>query len=86
MDNRHLLQTFIKFIETLEEKGIYYELGKIRTDAVMITVAVPRQLWEIEFHTFGELDRCNIEIEKYISDGRLYDESELDVLFKDFVD
>lgn len=47
----------------------------------MIEVAVPGQRWEIEIMEDGTM-----EIEKFISDGDMYDEKELDVLFRDFSD
>lgn len=52
----------------------------------MIEVAVPGQRWEIEYNTYGKSSKCQIEIEKFVSNGIIYDESELDVLFRDFSD
>lgn len=77
MENKMLLN----FLNQLEEKKIYYKLNKVRTEAVMVEVAVPGQRWEIEF-----MEDDTIEIEKYISDGDYYDGREIDVLFKDFSD
>lgn len=77
MENKKLLN----FLNQLEEKKIYYKLNKVRTEAVMVEVAVPGQRWEIEF-----MEDDTIEIEKYISDGDYYDGREIDVLFKDFSD
>ncbi|WP_265525072.1 hypothetical protein [Paenibacillus sp. JDR-2] len=45
----------------------------------MVEVAVPGQRWEIEF-----MDDGAIEIEKFISDGEMYDAAELEELFKGF--
>jgi len=47
----------------------------------MIEVAVPGQRWEIEF-----LEDGTIEIEKFISDRKMYDKAELEVLFRDYSD
>ncbi|MCM3629480.1 hypothetical protein M3194_19255 [Paenibacillus glycanilyticus] len=47
----------------------------------MVEVAVPGQRWEIEF-----MDDGTIEIEKFISDGEIYDAAELEVLLKGFSD
>lgn len=77
MENKMLLN----FLNQLEEKKIYYKLNKVRTEAVMVEVAVPGQRWEIEF-----MEDDTIEIEKYISDGDYYDGREIDVLFKEFSD
>lgn len=77
MENKMLLN----FLNQLEEKKIYYKLNKVRTEAVMVEVAVPGQRWEIEF-----MEDDTIEIEKFISDGDYYDGREIDVLFKEFSD
>ncbi|MGG4447471.1 hypothetical protein HPY28_24405 [Brevibacillus sp. HB1.2] len=68
-------------LNKLEERHIFYRLSKIRSESIMIEVAVPGQRWEIEMMEDG-----TIEIEKFISDGDMYDEKELDVLFRDFSD
>ena len=54
----------------------------------MIEVAIPGQRWEIEYNTYGKSTEhnCKIEIEKFVSNGTLYDESELETLFRDFSD
>ena len=80
------LNDFIEFLEKLEEKKIHYTLNKIRDDTIMADVVVPGQRWEIEFNTYGETSNYTVEIEKYLSDGTIYDEKELEVLFRDFSD
>jgi hypothetical protein len=45
----------------------------------MVTVNVPGQMWEVEFVQDGE-----IVIEKFKSDGELFPEEELKILFRDF--
>ncbi|PIC57327.1 hypothetical protein CSV80_10100 [Sporosarcina sp. P12(2017)] len=68
------------FLNELEERKIFYNLSKVRSEAIM--VEVPGQRWEVEF-----MDDGSIEIEKFISDGGvLYDENELKHLFEDFSD
>ena len=52
----------------------------------MIEVTVPGQRWEIEYNTYGDTSNYTIEIEKFLSDGTIYDSSELEVLFRDFSD
>lgn len=47
----------------------------------MVEIAVPGQRWEVEFFADG-----NIEVEKFISDGTLFDKSELETLFAKFSD
>ena len=80
------LNSFIELLEKLEDKKIHYHLRKTRNDAIMIDVSVPGQRWEIEYNTYGESTGCVIEIEKFVSDGLIYDSSELDILFRDFSD
>jgi len=77
MDN---LQKLIIFLDKLESLKIHYQLNKIR-DSIMVEVPVPGQRWEIEFMADG-----TIQIEKFLTSIILYDEKELDVLFRDFSD
>lgn len=71
----------INFLNKLENKKIYYKLNKIRDDAIMVEVSVPGERWEIEFFAKG-----NIEIERFLSNGTVYNRSELETLFKNFSD
>ena len=82
------LNELIELLEKLEEKKIYYKLNKTRDDTIMIEVTVPGQRWEIEYNTYGKSTEhnCKIEIEKFVSNGILYDESELETLLHDFSD
>lgn len=75
------LKEFINFLNKLEDNSIFYKLNKVRNEAIMVEVVIPGQRWEIEFMEDG-----TVEIEKFISDGNLYDVKELDNLFKDFSD
>ena len=73
------MQKLIDFLEKLEENEIYYKLNKFR-DAVMVEVAVPGERWEVEFFADG-----SVEVEKFIIQGEIYTESELEILFSDFI-
>ena len=77
------INEIISLLEKLEEKKVYYRLNKTRADTIMIEVAIPGQRWEIEYNTYGKSSKCQIEIEKFISDGIMYDDSELELLFRD---
>ena len=79
MSMTHL--NLLEFLNKLEEKNIYYQLNKIREEAIMVEVVVPGQRWEIEF-----LDDGTVGVEKFISDKDFYDESELNGLFREFRD
>ena len=74
------LEDLIAFLNRLDEKKIYYRLNKIR-DSILVEIAVPGQRWEVEFMADGK-----IEIEKFVSNGMAFDDSELDVLFRNFSD
>ena len=74
------IKSLIVFLEKLEENKIHYTLNKIR-DSILVEIVVPGQRWEVEF-----IENGNIEIEKFTSDGTIYDSSELDTLFGDFSD
>ena len=80
MDN---LNWFIELLEKLEDNKLYYRLNKTRVDTIMIEVAVPGQRWEIEYNTYGKSTGGVIEIEKFISEGTIYGEEELETLFRD---
>lgn len=74
------LASLVEFLKKLEDRNIYYELNKIR-DSILIEVSFTGQRWEVEFMEDG-----SIEIEKFISDGSLFDEQEIDVLFNEWSD
>ena len=69
------------FLNKLESARIFYRLSKVRSESIMVEVAVPGQRWEVEFMEDG-----TVEIEKFIANGDFYDAQELDVLFRDFSD
>lgn len=75
------LKEFIHFLNRLEEKHIFYKLSKVRTESIMVEVAVPGERWEIEFMEDG-----TVEIEKFIGDGDFYDGKEIEALFAKFSD
>jgi len=77
------LKTLMNFLYKLEDANIYYSIRKPSSrprECIMVEVIVPGQRWEVEFF------EDEIQIEVYRSDGRIYDESHLDVLFADYSD
>jgi hypothetical protein len=54
----------LRFCEQLIARRIRYDMDIVRDGAVMITVAVPGELWEIEFMSEG-----TVELERYESLG-----------------
>lgn len=75
-----MMEKVIQFLTELEKRKIYYRLNKIR-ESILVEVAVPGQRWEIEFFCDN-----HIEIEKFISDGIIYNQNEIDLLFSQFSD
>ena len=76
----------IELLEKLEEKKIYYKLNKVRENTIMIEVAVPGERWEIELNSYGTKEKCDIEIERFVGNGEIHDESLLEELFEKFSD
>ena len=75
------INELIQFLNKLENHKIYYELKKIREDSILVFVIVPGEKWEIEFMNDG-----SIEIERFKSDGTMFDKNELEILFKNYSD
>ncbi len=75
---------FLGLLERLREAKIAYKLRQSRDDALMIDVNVPGQRWEIEFVDYG--DEVHVEIERFVSNGHIDDESALEELFAKFSD
>jgi hypothetical protein len=67
----------LAFLRQLEQAKIAYELRHSRDDAIMVRINVPGERWEVEF-----LQDDDIEIERFISDGHIDDESMLEELFR----
>ena len=66
----------IAFLERLEEAKIAYTLGHFSYDAIMVTIVVPGEHWEVDF-----LDDGEIYVERFAGNGKIYDESVLEELF-----
>jgi hypothetical protein len=73
------IESVLQFLETLEQSSIDYELSTVRPEALMVSVAVPGQRWEIEFLSSG-----TVEVELFSSDGQIYAQDKLAELFQRF--
>jgi hypothetical protein len=72
----------LDLILRLQDAKIRFTIASVRSDAVMLQVAVPGERWEIELMQSG-----TVEIEKFKSDGAIYDdEAALTDLFRNFKD
>jgi len=74
------MKKLLGFIEELENRKINFNLSKIR-DSILVEVVVPGQRWEVEFFADN-----HVEIEKFISSGVIYNQEEIEILFRDFSD
>ena len=72
------MEKLLFFLEKLEAEKIHYKLSKIR-ESILVEIAVPGQRWEVEFFKDN-----HIEIEKFISNGIIYEKTELEILFQNF--
>ena len=75
----------VGFLEKLEENHIYYKLNKVRENSIMVEIAVPGERWEVEFITYDDKEYV-VDVERFISNGEIGNEKELDVLFDEFSD
>ena len=69
------------FLQSLERGKIHYTLQSCRDEAIMVLVTVPGERWEVEFLADG-----SVEVERFISDGEIYDEDTLGELLTKYAD
>ena len=74
------MKKLIDFLNELEQRKIFFTLSKHCDGYVMVEVVVPSERWEIEFSP------DDVRIEKFKSDGTIFDEHEINTLFEDFSD
>ncbi len=72
-----LFNKFIAVLNQLQQQKIDYKISHHRDEAVMITVSLVGERWEIEF-----LENGDIEVEKFISNGEIKGEEALKELFE----
>jgi hypothetical protein len=77
----NIMEKLLEFLGKLKKAKIWYRLAHNIENAISVEVAVPGQLWEVEFYLDGD-----IYVEKFKSDGKILSEEELNVLFRDFSD
>ena len=71
------LITLTNFLDRLDEADIHYSLSSLREAAVMVSVSISGERWEVEFMSDGE-----IEVEIFSTDGEIHDGSMFDELFE----
>src|SRR5436190_2145806 len=77
--NGDIYRQMLELLKRLDEAKIAHRLAQHRDDALMIEVDVPGERWEIEFVDYD--DEVHVEIERFRSNGVIYDETALDKLF-----
>ena len=77
----HTIGDITSLLKQLDDARIHYRLSSLRSDAIAVEVAVPGERWEIEF-----LDDGSIEVERFISNGKIESENTLEDLFSRFSD
>jgi len=60
---------------------IHFTMASVRDEAVMLQVRVPGERWEVEFFADG-----TIEVERFLSPGKIEGASALDDLLSRFSD
>jgi hypothetical protein len=73
------LRRVLAFVADLDKRGIAYRLSSARPEALMATLDIPGARWEVEFMEDG-----TIEIERFVSNGEILDESALTDLFREY--
>ena len=65
------------FLDRLDDADIHYSLSSLREAAVLVSVVIDDERWEVEFMSDGE-----VEVEIFTTDGEIHDESMLEELFE----
>jgi len=69
---KNVFNDLMAFLANLEKGKIHYNLMHQRENAVMVSIVVPGERWEVEF-----FDNGTVEVERFISDGEIADEAAL---------
>lgn len=70
-----------QFLEQLSDASIHFTVWSVRPGAIMVNVTVPGERWEVEF-----LEDGSVEVERFLSTGKIVDVSALTDLFARFSD
>jgi hypothetical protein len=74
--NADRFDRLLAFLRRLDEAKIHYTLANYRDDAISVEVYIPGEHWEVDF-----LDDGSVDVERFRSNGEIYDESMLEELF-----
>ncbi len=79
--NNSAFHKVLRITKQLEAANIYFVIARYREDAISVSAAVPGERWEIDVLEDGEVD-----IERFVSDGTIEDESALPALIARFAE
>ena len=77
----NVFDKLVVFLQNLEQQKVSYMLGHHRDKAIMVTVVMPGERWEVEFLSSGL-----VEVEKFISNGEIAGEEALGELFTKYLE
>lgn len=77
----NVFDKLVVFLQNLEQQKVSYMLGHYRDEAIMVTVVMPGERWEVEFLSSG-----SVEVEKFISNGEIAGEEALRELFTKYLE
>ena len=75
----HTVGDILVFLRRLESAGIYFEVTTTQPTAISVLVTVPGERWEVDFHEDG-----SISVERFMSDGSIFDEEAIAELLAKF--
>ncbi len=79
--NQDRFARILAFLHQLEDAKIHFSLDRYREDAISVHIDVPGERWEVDF-----LDDGSVDVERFKSDGEIYDEAAFEELFSKFSD
>jgi hypothetical protein len=71
-----IFNQLLALLNKLEQEKISYSLAHHRDEAMLVSIAIPGERWEVEFLSDG-----SVEVEKFISHGEIAGEEALGELF-----
>jgi hypothetical protein len=75
------LMSVFDLMHRLDRAAIHYDLASVRDGALMVQVSVPGERLEVEFFEDG-----NIEVERFVSTGKIESSDVLDELIAKHTD
>lgn len=74
------IETLTQLLDRLDEADIHYHLSSVRESSVLVAVTIDEEHWEFEFQADG-----TVEVQVFVSDGEIEDESGIERFFDEHV-